>query len=323
MDLLELGLLWPLCGGRAIGRGIAWRGVCRGAFFPRSGEPRRIAFLAHARKSNRYIGIVLAAKLGTLPITVDSDAERRSRIQVWKTPLVRDWHGGFLGTDLSGHGVHVRVGDTWQKRRRQPKASRQKARAEGCEEPRGRPDQKSTVERSRDGAPYISPSIFCGGGSVGSKPQTPIKRNRPHCGINARCKRCLERPRRRPWALWDGIGAASDPAGEFFADDLTMACAVRRGELEAYYQALIRDDEKAAAGLNDGRLIFDDLDPLPAVRFIWPPKVPRPRLEPRLGHSCQQQTSLAKPRALIFCNTPRIPCIGGCGARRRSRKRRL
>ena len=25
-----------------------------------------------------------------------------------------------------------------------------------------------------------------GGGSVGSKPQTPIERNRPHCGINAR-----------------------------------------------------------------------------------------------------------------------------------------
>ena len=86
MDLLELGLLWPLCGGRVIGRGIAWRGVCRGAFLPRSGEPRRIAFLAHARKSNRYIGIVLAAKLGTLPITADSDAERRSQIQAYKTP---------------------------------------------------------------------------------------------------------------------------------------------------------------------------------------------------------------------------------------------
>lgn len=87
MELLELGLLWPLCGGRVIGRGIAWRGVCRGAFLPRSGEPRRIAFLAHAGKSNRYIGIVLAAKLGTLPITVDSDAERRNQILVWKKPL--------------------------------------------------------------------------------------------------------------------------------------------------------------------------------------------------------------------------------------------
>ncbi len=32
----------------------------------------------------------------------------------------------------------------------------------------------------------------------------------------------------------------------------------RCGELEAYYQALIRDDEKVAAGLNDGSLIFDD-----------------------------------------------------------------
>jgi hypothetical protein len=32
----------------------------------------------------------------------------------------------------------------------------------------------------------------------------------------------------------------------------------QRGELEAYYQALIRDDEKVAAGLNDGSLIFDD-----------------------------------------------------------------
>jgi hypothetical protein len=80
------------------------------------------------------------------------------------------------------------MGHTWQKRRRQPKASRQKARAEGCDELRGRPGNplKSTVERGRDGPPYISPSIFCGGGSVGSKPQTPIARNRPHCGINAR-----------------------------------------------------------------------------------------------------------------------------------------
>jgi hypothetical protein len=68
MDLLELGLLWPLCGGHVIGRETAWRGVCRGAFLPRSGEPRRIAFLAHATKSNRYIGPVLAAKLGTLTI---------------------------------------------------------------------------------------------------------------------------------------------------------------------------------------------------------------------------------------------------------------
>ena len=216
MDLLELGLLWPLCGGRVIGRGIAWRGVCRGAFLPRSGKPRRIAFLAHARKSNRYIGIVVAAKLGTLPITVDSDAERRNQIPVWKNPSHPRLAWRLLEPICHGHGVHVRVGDTWQKRRRQPKASRQKARAEGCEEPRGRPEiQKSTVERSRDGAPYISRSIFCDGGSVGS-PQTPIERNRPHCGINARCKRCLERPRRRPWALWDGIGAASDPSRRIF-----------------------------------------------------------------------------------------------------------
>jgi hypothetical protein len=68
MDLLELGLLWPLCGACVIGREMAWRGVCRGAFLPRSGEPRRIAFPAHATKSNRYIGPVLAAKLGTLTI---------------------------------------------------------------------------------------------------------------------------------------------------------------------------------------------------------------------------------------------------------------
>jgi hypothetical protein len=67
MDLLELGLLWPLCGGRVIGREMAWRGVCRGVV-PCSGEPRRTAFLAPARKSNRQIGIVLAAKLGTLTI---------------------------------------------------------------------------------------------------------------------------------------------------------------------------------------------------------------------------------------------------------------
>ncbi len=32
----------------------------------------------------------------------------------------------------------------------------------------------------------------------------------------------------------------------------------QRGELEAYYQGLIRDDENVAAGLNDGSLIFDD-----------------------------------------------------------------
>jgi hypothetical protein len=46
---------------------MAWRGVRRGVV-PCSGEPRRTAFLAPARKSNRQIGIVLAAKLGTLTI---------------------------------------------------------------------------------------------------------------------------------------------------------------------------------------------------------------------------------------------------------------
>jgi hypothetical protein len=66
MDLLELGLLWPLCGGRVIGREMAWRGVCPAHFFLVP-EPRRIAFPAHATKSNRQIGIVRAAKLGTLP----------------------------------------------------------------------------------------------------------------------------------------------------------------------------------------------------------------------------------------------------------------
>ena len=69
MVLLERGKLWPLCGGRVIGLEMAWRRVYRGAFLPRSGEPRRIAFLAHATKSNRQIGIVLAAKLGTLTIS--------------------------------------------------------------------------------------------------------------------------------------------------------------------------------------------------------------------------------------------------------------
>jgi hypothetical protein len=141
-----------------------------------------------------------------------------TRPKYGKPPFIRDWHGGFLGTDLARHGVQVRMGRTWQKRRRKRKAWRQKARAEGRDEPRGRPGipQKSTVERGRDGAPYISPSIFCGGGSVGSRPQMLIERNRPHCGINARCKRGLERPRRRPWALWDGIGAASDPSRRIF-----------------------------------------------------------------------------------------------------------
>src|ERR1700730_2877133 len=68
MDLLEHALPRPLCGGRVIGREMARRGVFRGAFLPRSGEPRRIAFLAHATKSNRQIGMVFAAKLGTLSI---------------------------------------------------------------------------------------------------------------------------------------------------------------------------------------------------------------------------------------------------------------
>src|ERR1700730_9156234 len=76
MDLLELGLLWPLCGGRVIGREMAWCGGCRGAFLPRSGEPRRIAFLAHATKSNRQIGMVFAAKLCTSTI-IDALALRR------------------------------------------------------------------------------------------------------------------------------------------------------------------------------------------------------------------------------------------------------
>jgi hypothetical protein len=35
-----------------------------------------------------------------------------------KPPLSRDWHGGFLETDLSRHGVYVRMGPTRQKRRR-------------------------------------------------------------------------------------------------------------------------------------------------------------------------------------------------------------
>jgi hypothetical protein len=55
-----------LGGGRVIGREMAWWWVCRRAFLPRSGETRRIAFLAHAMKSNPYIGMVLAAKLGIL-----------------------------------------------------------------------------------------------------------------------------------------------------------------------------------------------------------------------------------------------------------------
>jgi len=54
-----------------------------------------------------------------------------------KPPLSRDWHGGY-----------VRMGPTRQKRRRPPKASRQKARAEGCDEPRGRPGKPQKAPSS-------------------------------------------------------------------------------------------------------------------------------------------------------------------------------
>lgn len=58
-----------------------------------------------------------------------------------KLDLVRDWRGGFLETDLSRHGVPVRMGHTWQTRRRKkpvPKVSI---------ESRGRPGkpQKATL----------------------------------------------------------------------------------------------------------------------------------------------------------------------------------
>jgi hypothetical protein len=126
---------------RVIGREMAWRGVCRGAYLPRCGEPRRIAFLAHATKSNRQIGIVLAAKLGTLTIRdalafgLEPDsfvrpgtAAMRSLRRAQFFPPARrlrppPW-SFFLETDLS---------------RRKPKASRQNARAEGFDESRGRP----------------------------------------------------------------------------------------------------------------------------------------------------------------------------------------
>ena len=113
---------------------------------------------------------------GTGSILMPNDGTEPDPI-IEKPPLIRDWHGGFLETDLSRHGVYVRMGPTRQKRRRPPKASRQKARAEGCDEPRGRPGKPQKAPSSAaEMAPYISRSIFCGGGSVGS-PQTPIERN--------------------------------------------------------------------------------------------------------------------------------------------------
>ena len=102
MDLLELGLLWPLCGACVIGREMAWRGVCRGAFLPRSGEPRRIAFPAHATKSNRYIGPVLAAKLGTLTIAdalafgLEPDSFVRRRCGHFAAPNFSCRNDGFV-----------------------------------------------------------------------------------------------------------------------------------------------------------------------------------------------------------------------------------
>jgi hypothetical protein len=62
---------------------------------------------------------------GTGSILMPNDGTEPDPI-IEKPPLIRDWHGGFLETDLSRHGVYVRMGPTWQKRRRQPKASRNK-----------------------------------------------------------------------------------------------------------------------------------------------------------------------------------------------------
>jgi hypothetical protein len=84
---------------------------------------------------------------GTGSILMPNDGTEPDPI-IEKPPLIRDWHGGFLETDLSRHGVYVRMGSTWQKRCRQPKASRQKARAEGCDEPRGRPGKPQNAPSS-------------------------------------------------------------------------------------------------------------------------------------------------------------------------------
>jgi hypothetical protein len=72
--------------------------------------------------------------------TQNEQAGRRDvRIQIWKNSI-----SSVIGVAASwkptcpGAGS-VRIGHTWQKRRRKPKASRQKARAEGFDETRGRP----------------------------------------------------------------------------------------------------------------------------------------------------------------------------------------
>jgi len=71
--------------------------------------------------------------------TQNEQAGRRDdRIQIWKNSI-----SSVIGVAASwkptcpGAGS-VRIGHTWQKRRRKPKASRQKARAESFDESRGR-----------------------------------------------------------------------------------------------------------------------------------------------------------------------------------------
>jgi hypothetical protein len=204
MDLLELGLLWPLCGACVIGREMAWRGVCRGAFLPRSGEPRRIAFPAHATKSNRYIGPVLAAKLGTLTIAdaLAFGLEPDSFVRPGTASMRSLRRAQFFLPERRLRSPR-RAGDVARLQVPQSGSYRNRIRGRHLDlsfwkpicpaansKPRGKkPVPKVSMSRAADRVNLTkrpSGRGRYGGGSVGSKPQTPIERNWPHCGINAR-----------------------------------------------------------------------------------------------------------------------------------------
>jgi hypothetical protein len=109
-------------------------------------SPRRAQFSRLARRLRDYGD----------EQTQNEQADRRD------VHLIRDWRGSCLETDLSRHVVAVRMGHTWQKRRRKPKLRGNKPVPKvSMTRAADRLNLKKwPSRRGRYGAPFISSSIL-------------------------------------------------------------------------------------------------------------------------------------------------------------------
>ncbi len=120
----------------------------RSQFFPPARplrSPRRAGNVARPQvRASYHPGIAFEAA-GDEQIRnrqADRRDDRKPDPVTEKLDLVRDWRGVYLETDLSRHGIPVRMNDTWQTRRRKKPVPKVSIELRG---PPGKP-QKATLE---------------------------------------------------------------------------------------------------------------------------------------------------------------------------------